>query len=424
MARDMARTPSTRETNSGATSRFEWAPWIAFVFVAGSIAIVPYGMPISMGYTAPLAAVGIVAILLARVDPLKRWGSVTIWPPLVVLAAYGLSIAFSQYSDLALRRSLSMCLFAMVFVVVQVAGWDRRALRGVLWISVAAVVVIAADIFMQRISGSPLFAAASEVRSGRLSGSQGNPNDLAAASILLPLGLAALPRRRFMAWYALLACVGAIPWVLSASRQALVGWLVAISIPMKSRVSRRTMLVVLGLVCIAVVAMFVLVPTLRERAVTTWNHGLGIRESIAAFGCSLVLQNPLVGIGPGVFGEYYIQAALEGWSWRGTPLKQVGMPWVHSLPLEVLVELGVVGAIAMGTVLVCGFRQVRRGFKGDASNSRLAMAVLAALLAGLIMGLVDLSFIKDWVRCLFWLVLGLAYVAGKQPRGTNEPPIG
>ena len=58
---------------------------------------------------------------------------------------------------------------------------------------------------------------------------------------------------------------------------------------------------------------------------------------------------------------------------------------------------------------------------GDAATARLATAVLAALLAGLVMGLVDLSFIKDWVRCVFWLVLGLAFVVGDHAKADKGP---
>ena len=386
------------------------------LFTMGAIATIPYGMPITMEYAAPLSAIGIVAVFFARIDPLHRWSTVTIWPPLVVLASYGVSIWCSDYSQLAFERSVSMPLFAMVCITVQIVGWHRRALRGVLWSAAIAVVVMAADVLAHRVTGTPLFSSVGKAYGERLSGSQGNPNDLAAASILMPLGLAVLPRTRYMLWHILFVCIGAVPWILSVSRQTLIGWVIAILVMTKSKYSFRTSLIVGGLLTLLLIAVMVAIPVVRERALLTWNTGLGIREAVFAFGCSLAWENPFVGIGPGVFGEYYVPAAMEGWSWRGTPLRQYGMPWVHNLPLEVCIELGGIGAVAFGSVVVGSVRQLRRGIRENTSNAYIATAVLAALAATLVMGLVDLSLIKDWVRCLFWLVVGMSYGVGRPDR--------
>jgi O-antigen ligase len=136
---------------------------------------------------------------------------------------------------------------------------------------------------------------------------------------------------------------------------------------------------------------------------------------LTAYGVTLFVDHPVTGIGPGLFGQYYQRDARNGWSWRGTPLPKVGMPWVHSLPVEVLCELGVVGGLAFAAALVVAVRRAWRARIGSGLQGRVAVAVLAVLAAGFVAGLVDLTFIKDWVRCLFWLVLGLGLSCERWP---------
>jgi O-antigen ligase len=225
---------------------------------------------------------------------------------------------------------------------------------------------------------------------------------------MLPLGMAALPT----GWWFIgvpLAIVGGVPAWLSASRQAALAWVVGLSVVAGARMGRRRAVVA---VVVAVAATVALTPALRSRAVETWREGAGIREQLTVYGMELFAEHPVTGIGPGLFGQYYQLDAREGWSWRGTPLPKVGMPWVHSLPVEVLCELGLIGAAAYAATLAIVLRRLWRARIMPGLEGRVAVAVLAVLAAGALAGLVDLTFIKDWVRCGFWLAVGLGLAVG------------
>jgi O-antigen ligase len=179
-----------------------------------------------------------------------------------------------------------------------------------------------------------------------------------------------------------------------------------------ARLGRRRAVVAVLAVVVTVAAAVALTPALRSRAVQTWREGAGIREQLTVYGMELFAEHPVTGIGPGLFGQYYQLDAREGWSWRGTPLPKVGMPWVHSLPVEVLCELGLIGAAAYAATLWVVMRRAWRGRRSPDLQGRVAVAVLAVLAAGALAGLVDLTFIKDWVRCGFWLAVGLGLAVG------------
>ncbi|MBU6209066.1 MAG: O-antigen ligase family protein [Planctomycetes bacterium] len=387
------------------------APWVAAAFVVLCLATIPAGVPIPLAAMTALGALGAASVLLARADPQGRWQRVTWWPVAAILGAMAVSVLNCRLPGLATERSTSAGVFALIAVAAQVAAWDRRALRMILIACAGLVVVVAADVGWQRITGASLLRAVPGA-GARLAGSHGNTNDLAVASLMLPLGLAALPT----GWWLIgvpLAIVGGVPAWLSASRQAALAWVVGLSVVAGARLGRRRAVIAVLAVVVAVAATVALTPALRSRAVQTWREGAGIREQLTVYGMELFVEHPVTGIGPGLFGQYYQLDAREGWSWRGTPLPKVGMPWVHSLPVEVLCELGLIGAVAYAATLAIVLRRLWRARSMPELEGRVAVAVLAVLAAGALAGLVDLTFIKDWVRCGFWLAVGLGLAVGR-----------
>jgi len=368
-----------------------------------------------------LGGIGALAVLIARADPHGRWARVTWWPVPAILGAMVVSVLNCRLPGLATERSTSAGVFALIAVAAQVAAWDRRALRLVLVGCAALVVVVAADVGWQRMTGESLLRAVPGA-GARLSGSHGNTNDLAVASLMLPFGLAAIPT----GWWFVglpLAILGGVPAWLSASRQAALAWVIGLSVVAGARLGRRRALVAVTAVVVALTATVALTPVLRARALETWRDGAGIREQLTVYGTELFIEHPITGIGPGLFGQYYQLDAREGWSWRGTPLPKVGMPWVHSLPIEVLCELGLIGAAAYAATLWIVVRRAWRARRLPGLDGQVAVAVLAVLAAGALAGLVDLTFIKDWVRCGFWLAvgLGLAVERSVSPERPSSP---
>ena len=383
---------------------------LATLFILGALATIPYAAPVASWYMGSLTILAVTCVLTARFDPHNRWQSVTIWPIFALLGAWAIAIAASTSPQVSFARSASMALFSMLFIAVQVAAWNARALRIVLVAVAATVLATVADVAWQKWTGKSLILGIDGDASG-YAGSQGNRNDLALISILLPLCSTLLSGTSAIILYTILAAVASLGWILSASRQTAIGWVIAFIGPFVARVSRKTILLTITIALIASGVMVYAVAPLRARANETWNNGWDDRQEIAAFGVYLFWQSPLTGVGPGMYGTHYRIAAMKEWSFNGRKLPQVGMPWVHSLPVEVLCETGAVGAAAVAVIVAATFRRLRRGFASTGTTRDLAVAVATSLLALAVIGLVDLTLIKDWVRCVWWLLLGLAFVS-------------
>lgn len=394
------------------------APWAGLAFLVAALATIPFGIPLtrdypyvsplSREYTWLLAGLGALTLALAWRDPLARRRTLTLWPALAILAAWGVAIASSSEPRVSLSRSYGMGLFAFGFVAAQVVTWDQRAFRWLTWAIAAVVIACIADIAAQWAIGKALFTGQARQHPG-FHGSQGNPNDAAVIGILMPMCSIALAGPRGMIAYAALVLVASSAWILSASRQVALGWLAGGVVPLLRRVPTKW----LGGAIVAVVAViaiaFAASPQLRGRVQATLDRGLGERAGVYAFGLSKCTERPLTGIGPGMFGNHYVRAVRAGWTWEGRKLIPIGMPWVHSLPIEVMCESGIVGTVAFGATLVALVRRLRRAWRRRVPSRDVLLAIMTALGVMALVGLVDLSFIKDWVRICFWMLLGLGF---------------
>lgn len=396
----------------GASRSSSFAPTLCLAFVTGCLAGIPWGAPVGGGFVIPLASLGLLALGAARFDREGRWARVTAWPVVLVLGAFAVSILRCRLPGMAIERSASMPLYAMTFLAVQVCMWDRRVARALVSVIAAVALIMSVDITVQKLTGTSLVRQV-RLGSARLTGSQGNPNDLAAATLLVPAGFAALAGVRHAGPAQLLYALAVAPaWVFSVSRQAFGAWAVScLGHVLVAGRSRRLAWVAGGVLVAAAIAVAA-IPTARARARETVQRGLGEREVIVAFGVHLAAEHPMTGIGPGLFGSYYGTAAIDGWAWRGVALPKVGMPWVHCLPVEVACEYGLVGLAAFGGVAVAA---LRRSWHAARAHDPMGIAAFASLAALLLIGLVDLTFIKDWVRCEAWVVAGLAF--GSRPAG-------
>ena len=394
------------------------APVLCVTFTAACLACIPWGAPVGRGVLMGLLGLGAVALGVARVDPAGRWSRVTVWPLVAVLGSFALSIIGCQLPGLAIERSASMPLFALTFLSAQVCLWDPRTTRA-LWVVLAGVALsMSADIVVQWFAGRSLFGGVPGSGFG-IGGSQGNKNDMAAASLLLPGALATFDGVRLgVLWRCMLAASLVPVWALSVSRQAFGGWFLGVlTMTVRRRSLRATVVGVAAAAAIAA-AIIASVPSARARAMETMRNGLGDREPLIVLGAQLAVQHPVTGIGPGLFGQYYLREARNGWTWRGQPLSMLGMPWVHCLPLEVACEYGAVGLLAFGGVTFVALRRAgRSAWSGDPRGR----AVLGMMVAILLVGLVDLTLIKDWVRCEVWVCLGLAFGLGLSQESVPTP---
>lgn len=403
--------------------REHFAPAAALAYMVLALSIIPYGIPVHPVYKWLIASAGVVMAVLVLSDPLPRRKSIAVWPPIAIVGAWGIACAFGAAPLTSLDRSYGLALYAFCFIAAQAIVWDPKVFRMLMWAVLLTVLACVADVGLQWGAGESLFTGTPKKHTG-FHGSQGNQNDLACVSILLPLTSAALPGTAGVLLYLGMVLITAPVWVLSKSRQIALGWMVGAMPPLVPRVSRKWLVAIaIGVIGCMVIAV-ALSPELRARIALTATRGLGDRGPIFGFGLWLFTKYPFAGIGPALFGNFYIPAALSGWTWMGEKLQTIGMPWVHSLPIEVLCETGLVGASVMCAVLWAAVRRLRKAWKSAAADRTALMAVITAAGCMATIGLFDLSFIKDWVRVCFWMILGLCFAQWGQPESAAESERG
>jgi hypothetical protein len=408
----------------------EVPPFVALAFIAMALATIPYGAPMPAWYMWTMAAVGAALGIALAADPLRRWRSLTYWPIPVILGVWACSIAACDFPREVLQRSWPMAWYSGVFLAAQVAVWSTRAIKGLALCCLATMLLIAADLWFQAFDSRSLLR---EIRWPEMrwmgefwntnshTGSIANANDHAVLAVLLPLCLLTLPSRWAIGLGVIGLAVSTYDAVIVRSRQLLVGLVVGCSaIALKSLPKRLRWWAVVGATLLVFIAALSH-PETRAKLLSVVQSPLGGRLILIAYGLDLFVSHPIFGIGPSLYGHFYVLGVQGGWTLDGESLKGTGTPWVHCLPVEIACEMGVVGLAGYAAVMCAAIAHLRRAHQRGGTNRELAVAVTAASLAMGVMSLVDLTFVKDWVRICWWLLLGLGFVAPTLPGARGRP---
>jgi O-antigen ligase len=284
---------------------------------------------------------------------------------------------------------------------VVASGGFRRLSAG---LSVV-VVAFAADICWQRTTGTSWLRGARGAMWNRYMGSLVYPGDASMLPILGPLASAAWVERK-RSWPFLVVAIGlvAVAVVASGTRAALAGVLLG-AIALGWIAGRRGLAILLLAVVLAMTiggALFgassapnrLLSPRtyVGEQRLLQWK---------AAW--ELAREAPLLGHGPHSFRRLCIARHGE----PGSIFSKVDLQWApypHDLYLEALVGTGALGLAAFVTLLWLPIRDLR----GPAADPIAARAVTTTVALFALIGIVDLSLMRDWVQLCFWLPLGVA----------------
>ena len=128
------------------------------------------------------------------------------------------------------------------------------------------------------------------------------------------------------------------------------------------------------------------------------DQAVSDRQQVMVGAIKAGLAHPIFGVGPGALGEALLRYQR--------PLDRMWSD-AHNLPLTLMAETGLIGAIGLGWLAWVGLKMVRQTWPGPATNrDRAGLACLAALLGFLAHNMVDSLFKFPLIMILVALLAG------------------
>jgi len=383
------------------------ALWPLIPMLVQLAAVVPRGIAIGgRGPAIALASVLGVTVAIAIAGMLAGWGPRAFTaPPLALPLA---ALLGSQLLAAALGVFWQAGAFEIGSQIGDTIGFfafwwtmrDERTRRGVLGTYLVSGILASAFAIALTLSRHPPAEFAYE--HGRAAGTFLQPNEFAGYLLfLIPVGLAqaaAPPALRRLGYLA--AAIGVGGLALSVSRAAWVGLLVGLPV-LVARFGRRA--VIIYSVC-AVIAIVIGAVGFRDIAhdpsenasrIAVWRGAVRMAERYA-----------LTGIGPLNFSRVYPLLKV--------PDAAVDEVHAHDLPLNTLIENGVLGFGALVWIVVAGIKEARKAGERIAPEDRerrlLYAAIAAGFLASAVQNTVDL--VSTFVLLLCWPMLAIMLALG------------
>lgn len=403
-----------------------WLVTMLALIVIGGLAVVQpapvacaviLSIPIQSEIMIPFVRGEITATQLLLFGLIPGWGMVfwkrRIWLDAVVLgfilvlAAFTVSFVAVETPSLWFQESYRWAIAGVFYLICRSVLTSWRDVRLAIWMTALGILGVSAMALLQYLD---LGIEASSFVNGsiRVSGTFGTPNTLSAyLEFTIPLILAAVAAARFgdlrlpMLEQCLLittAVVGLAVIGLTQSRGGLLGIVTALfvlwlAMPGKSKL-------VVFVVSVVAVGGFLATPTGQsmidrfsiiydEQVAISDNAGSGLtpdagRSSVWGAARSMILDNPITGVGAGEFDESY-REYVPRWIDR-TPLGQAHNVWLQMGAQAGL--LGVIGYAAWYAASAWGAITARRR-AASPSSGWIITGVLAILAAYTVHSLVD-----------------------------------
>lgn len=353
-------------------------------------------------------------------------------PPIRWFLMFAMAIVVSlifadnrELGDEAFSRMTGM--LAVLILIVLVADEQRHVRLLVLGLIGATlfngVIVIAETALGVRLLSSQLAAVTAQWQGIARSAGASDYNPTAAAmmtgagTLLALVLLVEWPRYRLLTLATVL--VGTVSIVLSFARSASIAFTVtALVWALRHRRSRFFPLgLCIGLMALA--AALPLVPPLYwERMGTLLNfdsdYTLWRRLGYNLIGIDLLLDNFLIGVGPGNFPHHYVDAEF-----RFVPGRTLFSRDLHNMYLGIAVEYGLLGLIPFLAMIGIAFSGLRKAM-GVAAGEE-TRAFTTALFFTLLGYLIGCAFLPSQYHKLTWILIGLAFAQTRLVRGARSP---
>lgn len=376
---------------------------------------------VAWGRELPLLVI-VAGLVLARMPGARATTPTAPFRLLIPLTLFAVSTLLSLVFSESLEESFAWVAYAPIaflfFLATQEVAVTLPAYRRILFVFAAVVIVLGVDGVYQFSTGVSLLGGSLPIRrhtgGEALTASLPNPNDLALIPILLPMMLTPVVQSP-SAWSSWLILAG-LPFsfftvTLSGSRNAWLGLAVGLGALAAFGARRRAILGAAGIAAVLFALAYALgIGDLRERARTILETPRDPRIAQWLVAVEMFKESPLLGKGLHTFGEFYVSYLEKIKLPAGvTPDVARHIPWAHNLYLEILAERGLLGAVGFGAPLIAMAVLLRRSLKREtaAEIRGIALGLTASLLSFLAQGVFDLTFRKDWVLLIFWLLVAL-----------------
>lgn len=377
----------------------------------------PFGPSFPQVIRQTLLLMVIAGVILMRVGADRRAVDIPpyrlLLPMLAFLGSAVLSVIYSASPMMSLHYARFTPIAILLFLGIQQSFISVRSVHRLCAAACCVIVMLCVDGMYQFLSGSSLLAG-HELWGSRVTGSIPHPNDLALIPILLPLVfiLLAVSRRQAMMtrlmWLILTLAITTV--LVSQSRAALIGVVVAIVTWAVVMGRARLLLLILALLAAGLtLAWLIDLGAFRSRLASLLTLHQEGRIGIWLTAWHMFLDFPIGGLGAHTFGEFYTcyltEIALPSWY-----VPEVGfIPWAHNIYLEMLCERGLLGFSAFFILITCLVHRLLTSLRRtNRTHVRsIGAGLFCALSVFLVIGLVDLTFLKDWVSLVFWMMAAL-----------------
>jgi probable O-glycosylation ligase (exosortase A-associated) len=416
--------PQTRARETGSAPGFDLGFWALIAFTTIMLLAPQERFPVLAPLRLALLSVG-VAILACAYDRITRRLPIIETSPdvilLLLLTGWAiLTLPFSVWPGGSFAELTDLFLKSVIcFLLLSHAITSERQLWGISWclalcalpISLTAISNYGAGVFIEHAAGRVL---------GYNAGLTGNPNDMALMlNLMLPLCVALLiGSRKLLTKLFLGALIGLIvaAIILTFSRAGFV-MLVIIGALYAWRLRKRPQRTWIPLALILGLASLPLVPAdFYGRINTIVNyeedptHSAQTRLEDMKTALQVTISNPIKGAGIGMSALALNEVRGETWK------------VVHNLYLQVAVDLGLVGLLLYGLLMVqcVGLTgKILRNQDSDPSNDRLLL-ITEALRVSLLAFTVAVMFYPVAYNFYFFYFGGLAVAAGRIARQETD----
>lgn len=221
------------------------------------------------------------------------------------------------------------------------------------------------------------------------------------------------PWFRWIIWGGWLLMAGALYFTFSYA-----GWLaLLVGLAVWGRLKSpkvKWWLIWLGILAIVVVSQWQL-PKFQQMGDLIGRSSSHVRLQVWQTALLMIKENWLTGIGLGLFEKRYLEFASRLFH----PPLELLMLHPHNIFFQFWINTGVIG---LGGFLWLVGKWLADLWRAVRSRSELAITIFSAMVALLAQGLLDGAYWKNDLSALFWIIMALGMLLGKEANGRQNLP--